>query len=230
MSLFITATGTDIGKTFVATALIRGWKARGLSIGAYKPIVSGVDPADPAGSDPALMLEALGTPVTTGALDRIAPWRFQPALSPDMAAEREGQSIDYSDLLIWCRKAANGPQDRILIEGAGGVMVPINRDHLFRDLIADLKMPALVVAGSYLGTISHTLSTLEALHMADIPVAGVVVSESENSPVPLEETIAAMERFVWSSRFFGLPRRALSEGDAVALSEFADQSSITMPS
>jgi len=219
VSLFVTATGTDVGKTYVAAALIRGWMARGLSVGAFKPVVSGVNPDDPTGSDPAVMLEALGKPVTTAMLDEIAPWRFEPALSPDMAAEREGQSIAYADLLSYCEKSRDAGFDRVLIEGAGGVMVPIDHDHLFRDLMKDLAMPALVVAGSYLGTISHTLSTLEALYMSAIPVAGVVVSESVESPVPLAETVAAMERFAPSVRFFGLPRNGR---DDAALSEFVD--------
>ncbi len=219
MSLFITATGTDVGKTYVAAALIRGWKARGLTVGAFKPVVSGVDPEDPTGSDPAVMLEALGKPVTTQTLDEIAPWRFEAALSPDMAAERAGQSIAYADLLSFCAKSRDADFDRVLIEGAGGVMVPIDRDHLFRDLMKDLAMPALVVAGSYLGTISHTLSTLEALHMAAIRVAGVVVSQSLESPVPLAETVAAMERFAPSVRFFALARNGR---DDAALSEFVD--------
>jgi len=98
-AIFITATGTDIGKTFVATTLIRHLRRMGRLVEAIKPVVSGFDPAQAASSDPGLLLDALGLPVTAQEIERIAPWRFQAALSPDIAAAQEGRSIDVDAVI-----------------------------------------------------------------------------------------------------------------------------------
>jgi len=87
-AIFITATGTDIGKTFVAAGLIRHWRAAGRTVEALKPVVTGFDPAAAAASDPGVLLTALGRPVTPAEIDSLAPWRFTAPLSPDMAARR----------------------------------------------------------------------------------------------------------------------------------------------
>ena len=98
--------------------------------------------------------------MTEEAVAEITPWRFAAPLSPDMAAAREGRRLDLGDIVAYCR-AAHG--DPLLIEGIGGAMVPLNDEHTVLDWIADLGAPALVVTGSYLGTISHTLTTLAAI-------------------------------------------------------------------
>ena len=95
-AIFITATGTDIGKTFVAAGLIRHLRAAGRSVDALKPVVTGFDPLDAAASDTGVLLSALGRPVTPAEIDRISPWRFRAPLSPDMAARRENRSASIS--------------------------------------------------------------------------------------------------------------------------------------
>ena len=96
--------------------------------------------------------------------------------------------------------------DCLLIEGVGGVMVPLSDEHMVRDWIAALAAPAVVVVGSYLGTISHTLSAVETLRGRNLPVAGVVVSESVESPVPLAETGETLRRFLPGVPVETLPR------------------------
>ena len=108
-----------------------------------------------------------------------------------MAAAREGRRLDLAEILAYCRAAEGDP---LLIEGIGGAMVPLNERHTVLDWIAELGAPALVVTGSYLGTISHTLTTLAAIRGRGVPIAGLVISESAESPVPLAETAETINR------------------------------------
>ena len=94
--VFVTGTGTDVGKTFVTAALVRHLRSAGKTVDAFKPVVSGFDPANIANSDPGVLLSALGRDVTNDELDRIAPWRFAAPLSPDLAAKAESRSIDLN--------------------------------------------------------------------------------------------------------------------------------------
>jgi dethiobiotin synthetase len=218
--LFVTATGTEIGKTHVTAALAHLARARGRSLRVVKPLVSGFDPEAPAGSDPAVLAAASGLAPDAATLDRISPWRYRAPLSPDMAAAREGEAIDVEAVIGFCRAALAGPEDCVLVEGVGGVMVPLDARRTVRDWIAALEIPALLVAGSYLGTLSHTLTARLALADAGIPLHAIIVSESEASPVPLAETIAALGRFVADVPILGLPRRPGAESwrDAPELS------------
>ena len=208
--LFVTSTGTEIGKTHVTAALAHLARTAGRSLRVVKPLVSGFDPAAPEGSDPAVLAAAAGLALDA-ALDQISPWRYRAPLSPDMAASREGKAIDFAALTAFCRAALAGPEDCVLVEGVGGVMVPLDGQHTVRDWIAALGIPAVLVAGSYLGTLSHTLTARLALEDAGIPLQAVVVSESETAPVPLAETVAALRHFIADTPIIGLPRRPGAE-------------------
>ena len=190
-TLFVTATGTEIGKTLVTAALCHQLRGAGRPVRALKPVLSGYDPATLAGSDPGVLLASLSEAVSEEAVAEITPWRFAAPLSPDMAAAREGRRIDLGEIVAFCRAAAGDP---LLIEGIGGAMVPLNERHTVLDWIAELGAPALVVAGSYLGTISHTLTTLAAIRARGVPLAGLVISESPESPVPPAETAETITR------------------------------------
>jgi dethiobiotin synthetase len=205
-AIFITATGTDVGKTFVATSLIRHFRRMGRLVDAIKPVVSGFDPTQAATSDPGVLLHALGLPVTAQEIDRIAPWRFRAALSPDLAAEREGRTIDVETVVTFCQSAIEQRQDILLIEGVGGVMVPLDAERTVLDVMMALQLPLILVAGSYLGTISHTLTALDALYQRGLKVLAIIISETPGSTVPLADTVAAIGRFV--QPVIGLPRQA----------------------
>lgn len=194
-ALFVTATGTGVGKTWVTERLIAECRAARRPVNALKPVISGFDPADAGGSDSGRLLTALGRPIEARTLDAISPWRFAAPLSPDMAAVREGRTIDFDALIDVCRGAIEMTEGLLLIEGVGGAMVPLDRRHTVRDWIAALGIPAVVVAGSYLGTISHSLTTLDSLAAGGIEAAALVLSESEESPVPIAETAATLARF-----------------------------------
>ena len=194
-AIFITATGTDVGKTFVAASLIRHLRQMGRLVDAIKPVVSGFDPAQAATSDPGVLLHALGLPATASEIDRISPWRFRAALSPDLAAEREGRSIDVDTVVSFCQTAIDRRRDILLIEGIGGVMVPLDGERTILDVMMALQLPLILVAGSYLGTISHTLTALDALYQPRPEGSGDHRQRNPGSTVPLDDTVATHYAF-----------------------------------
>jgi dethiobiotin synthetase len=203
--VFVTGTGTDVGKTFVTAALVRHLRSIGRAADAFKPVVSGFDPTDTAGSDPAVLLAALGRAVTSDEVARIAPWRFTAPLSPDIAARAEGRAIDFNALVEFSRDAAYG-RGIVFIEGVGGIMVPLDQTHTVLDWMSALRIPVLLIAGSYLGTISHTLTALHVLAQRNLDIAGVVVSESLAPGASLDDTVAAVARFAVPIDVIGVPR------------------------
>jgi dethiobiotin synthetase len=204
-TVFVTSSGTGIGKTFVTLRLIAELSAAGHRARALKPVASGFDAANPADSDSALLLRAQGLGVTQANLDAVSPWRFAAPLSPDMAAARERRSIPFTALVAHCHAGANDP-GVTLIEGIGGVMVPLDGEHTVLDWIVALEAPALLVVGSYLGSLSHSLTAAAVLRERGVPLAGIVVSESELEPVPAAETAAALTRFLAPVPLRVLPR------------------------
>lgn len=195
--IFVTSSGTDIGKTYVSALLLRQLRARGLPARALKPVVSGLDEATFAASDPAALLAAMGEPVIYENADMVSRWRFRAPLSPDMAARREGEEIDFGELVAHCRARA-AIHNPLLIEGVGGLMVPLDARHTVLDWMIALKdtgLAPLLVVGSYLGTISHTLTALDVMRRNGLEPRAIVVSESPASPVPLDETVETITRF-----------------------------------
>jgi dethiobiotin synthetase len=205
-AIFVTGTGTDVGKTFVTTGLIRHLRTTGRPVEALKPVVSGFDPDAPATSDPGLLLAALDRALTQAEIDRISPWRFRAPLSPDLAAAREGRNLDYKRLVEFSRQAILAAKDVLLVEGIGGIMVPLDDRHTVLDWMTVLRIPVILVAGSYLGTISHTLTALHVLAQRNVEVSSIVVSESQGSSTPLPDTIATIRRFAVPIEVIGIPR------------------------
>jgi dethiobiotin synthetase len=191
---FVTATGTDLGKTYVLCRILALLRSRGESVHALKPVLSGFDASDPASTDSGRLLLAQGINVDAATISAITPWRFLPPLSPDMAAVRAGITVSLDEVERFCRKA-EARHDRLFVEGAGGVMSPLGSDFLNIDLMARLKAKAILVCGGYLGAISHTLTALAALKGRDVPVAAIVLSGAGTLPVPLEETRLSLLRF-----------------------------------
>ncbi|MFN3197448.1 MAG: dethiobiotin synthase [Bradymonadia bacterium] len=208
-TLFITSTGTEIGKTFVTCALVRRLALMGVRARAIKPVLSGFDgqaPSTWAESDPGQLLQAMGHPVNLQGIERVSPFRFTAPLSPDVAAAREGRGIDLYGVVRFVTDCQAGPEQVLLVEGIGGAMVPLTDQATVRDLIRLLQMQALVVTGSYLGTISHTLTTVEALTAKGVAVSAVVLSESLSSPMPLDETRLVLEHHLNGIPVIALPR------------------------
>jgi dethiobiotin synthetase len=203
---FVTSTGADVGKTFVTAGLIRRLREAGAAVDALKPVVNGYDSSVVETSDPAVLLAALGRPLAAEEVARISPWRFRAPLSPDLAAAREGRTLAFDELVAFSRAAVDAAKGILLIEGVGGIMVPLDGRHTVLDWMAVLHIPLLLVVGGYLGTISHTLTALDVLAQRKLAVAAIVVSESERNPVELADTVASIARFSGDVEVIGLPR------------------------
>jgi dethiobiotin synthetase len=198
-AVFITATGTDIGKTFVAAGLIRHWRTAGRHVDALKPVTTGFDPAEADGSDTGILLKALGRPVTPEEIERISPWRYAAPLSPHIATRREGRALPFDELVAFSRRAIAETSGTLLIEGVGGVMVPLDDRHTVLDWMTALDVPLVVVTGTYLGTLSHTLTCLDVLQSRKLTVNALVVNETPGSAVTLDDTMATLSRFALSA-------------------------------
>ncbi|MBI4983817.1 MAG: dethiobiotin synthase [Rhodocyclales bacterium] len=209
---FITATGTDAGKTFVAEGLARAWRTRGVRVRALKPIMSGYDEAAPESSDAGRLLAACGLEATPQNVAAISPWRFAAPLAPDRAAALEGRAVDFDDLVAWCRREVLRSEGAVLVEGIGGVMVPLDANHTVREWIAALDLPVLLVTGTYLGAISHTLSALAALREVGVVPAAVIVNECVGG-VSIADTLASL-----APHAEGISLAAVSRSDAASIS------------
>jgi dethiobiotin synthetase len=201
---FITATGTEIGKTVLTTALAWQLKQAGRNVVALKPVISGFEDDNPE-VDTAQIAASLGLPLDQETINTISPFRFRDPISPNLAAAREGKEINPEKLLDFCDRAM-ASFDVTLIEGIGGTHVPVAKDFLVADWILDLDIPAVLVTGSYLGALSHTLVTVEALQAMGVKIQSIVVSQSADEPMRLEETVAALIDEIHDVPIFALPR------------------------
>jgi dethiobiotin synthetase len=180
--LFVTGTGTGVGKTVVAAAIARTLAAAGRSVAVFKPTVTGLD--DPPPYDHELLRLAAGSDQTD---EEIAPYRYGPPASPHLAAAIAGEEIDPARLREAAAAAAEGAEV-LVCEGVGGLLVPLSPSYLVRDLAADLGYPLAIAASPELGTINHTLLTIEAARAAGLEVATVVLTPWPAPPSELEES------------------------------------------
>ncbi len=183
---FVTGTGTEVGKTVVAAAIARTLAAAGERVAVFKPAVSGLDEQAAKGqeTDFALLRRAAGSRQRD---EDIAPYRFGPAVSPHLGAEMAGVEIDARALVAGARRAADGA-DALVSEGVGGLLVPLVRDYLVRDFARELGLPVVVAASPGLGTINHTLLTVEAARGVGLEVAAVVLTPWPAEPSPVERS------------------------------------------
>jgi len=188
--VFVTGTGTEVGKTVVAAALARSLVAAGERVAVFKPAVTGLD--ESGESDHELLRRSSRSEQGD---DEVAPYRFGPPASPHLAAQLAGEMIDPERLLAVARRVA-ADADLVVCEGVGGLLVPLAFGYLIRDLATDLGLPVLIAARPSLGTINHTLLTLEAARAAGLEVLGVVLTPWPDTPGEVErsnrETIAAL--------------------------------------
>lgn len=195
----------------MTSALIRLARSQNRTVAAFKPVISGFDKREITNSDTGEILAALGEAPTKAAATRVSPWRFMPPLAPNMAARAEGRTLDCAALFAFSRKALQENADVVLIEGVGGIMVPLDDERTVLDWIVAAGAPVVLVVGDYLGTISHTLTAVEVLRAWGVEIAAIVVSEGEGASVPFAETLAEIARWTAPVRVVGLRR---GEGDA----------------
>ena len=199
--LFITGTDTGVGKTRVATALAHAFTARGVRVHARKPVESGVD-ARVGPLDAQALHEAAGAHET---LDRVCPLRLRAPLSPERAARLEGIVLELDDLVASVKAGVD--DGFTLVEGAGGFLSPIARGALNADLAQALRLPVLIVAADRLGTLNHTLLTVEAVRARGLEVAGIVLNAPAAGDTGPMDNAGELER--WLAR----PVLRLPHGD-----------------
>jgi dethiobiotin synthetase len=174
--LFVTGTDTAVGKTVVACALLRALRRRGVDAVGMKPVETGVGPEGPL--DAIALRDAAGS---ADPLELVCPQRYALPAAPSVAAAAEGRVVDLVGIEAAFRGLA-ARHDCVIAEGAGGLLVPLTETACMADLARSFSLPLLVVTRGRLGTINHTLLTLEAAHRRRLPVAGVVAS---HGPQPL---------------------------------------------
>jgi dethiobiotin synthetase len=204
--LFVTGTDTGVGKSVLSAALVATMVAAGEHVRAYKPVVTGLDePAtesrgkgepDPWPPDHELLASVAGM-----SPEDVSPLSFGPAVSPHLAAELAGERVDANALLMHARGGAaptnaGGREETVIVEGVGGLLVPLADDYTVRDLAVALALPLVIAARPGLGTINHTLLTLQAARSVGLHVSAVVLTPWPAQPGPLErsnrETVARL--------------------------------------
>jgi dethiobiotin synthetase len=194
--LFVTGTDTGVGKTVVTAGIALALRARGHSVGVVKPVQSGALAADPDGD---AMLLKRWTGVAESA-EELAPYSFAAPLAPLVAAELEGRAVRLTDVVEGVRAVAER-YDAVIVEGAGGLLVPVGDDWKVADLAGALGLPVLVVARAGLGTVNHSSLTVLAARRFGLEAVGVVLNgaadESSGTNAALIERLADVPVLGW---------------------------------
>jgi dethiobiotin synthetase len=179
--VFVTGTDTGVGKTVLAAALAAGLRADGVDVAAFKPAVTGLDePQDGRPPDHELLAAAVRRPA-----DEVTPHRFGPAVSPHLAAELAGTALDPAALVAAARSLR---AEVVVAEGVGGLLVPLTLGYTVRDLAVDLGWPVVVAARPGLGTINHSLLTVECARAAGLDVRAVILTPWPAQPSAMERS------------------------------------------
>ena len=206
--IFITGTDTGVGKTVVATALVRGLVARGLQVAVMKPVASGSErtPAGLRNEDALALMAASNVPAP---YERINPYCFEPAISPHIAAEEAGIAVDLGHICDNFRLLAAG-SDFTVVEGAGGWLAPIGPHTSIRDLALALDLPVMMVVGLRLGCINHALLTKLAIGSHGARFAGWIANAIDPSIARPAENLETLQRLLGTSPLALVP--SLSAG------------------
>ena len=220
LKAIILATGTEIGKTYISCALLRRVRTKGRSVGAVKPVMSGFSADAVAESDAGQLAAACGETAIKENLARYCRFSFEEALAPNVAARRASVDIRFDDLVAFSRGGLHAGADFTLVEGAGGVLSPLTDTHLNVDLAIALGLPVVMVTANYLGSVTHTLTALEACRRRGVAVASLAVSKPTpeyGAPAEIAEELGR-----WSDVPSALFPHASAPDDAAEIQKGAD--------
>jgi len=209
---FVTGTGTEIGKTVVAAAIANARRRRGDAVAVFKPAESGLAEIVRSGgeADHELLRRAAGS---TQSDDEIAPYRYGPPVSPHLGAQLAGEEIDPA-LVVERAGAAAASADVLVCEGVGGFLVPLTPDFLVRDLARELGLAVVIAAAAGLGTVNHSMLTIEAVRAAGLEVSGVVLTPWPGSPGDVERSNREAIERLGAVRVGTLPQLDLADAES----------------
>lgn len=214
--LFVTGTGTGVGKTIISAALLAAMRAADEPVRAHKPVVTGLE-EQIQGWPPDHELLALAAEMSS---EEVAPLRYAPPVSPHLATTLAGENVTPNDLIANARAAADEGQT-LVVEGVGGLLVPLTDSFTVRDLAAELRLPVVIAAQPGLGTINHTLLTLHAARAVGLDVRAVVLTPWPAHPTAIEHSNRETVSRLGSVEVHGLP--TLDGPDRAALRAAGDQ-------
>ncbi len=190
--IFVTGTDTGVGKTLVAAALLRAFAFGGLRVVGMKPVASGcrADAPDRGNEDVAALV---GASNVRAPIDLVNPYCFEPAIAPHLAAQQAGTSISLTRIRE-CYESLAGLADRVVVEGAGGLLVPLGPGEDFGDLVRLLDLSVVLVVGMRLGCLNHALLTAEAIRSRGVPFAGWVANRIDPAMPFFEENLEALRQ------------------------------------
>jgi dethiobiotin synthetase len=206
--VFVTGTDTEVGKTVVACTIAATLASRGERVATFKPAVTGLSESAAAAPDHELLRSSAGSAQPAEA---VSPYRFGPAVSPHLAAELAGIHIAPSHLVAGAESAAANA-DALVVEGVGGLLVPLHERYLVRDFATELGLPVVVAARPGLGTINHTLMTLECARNAGLYVAAVVLTPWGRFPSEMQRSNRRTIELLGEVETFGLPHLDAADG------------------
>jgi len=187
-NIFITSTGTNIGKTYCTVEILKEMLNRKVLFNAYKPILSGFNISNIKDSDSYKILKTNNKEPKIENIKQISPWLFEKPIAPSLAAIKENKSLKYNDVLKWCLKKSDNNIINIF-EGAGGLLVPIEKAKTILDLMKDLNSKVVLVVGNYLGSVSHTLSAIHNLQHANLQIINIIINQNiKNDDIDIKDT------------------------------------------
>jgi dethiobiotin synthetase len=214
-AFFLTGTDTDVGKTFIACALLHAWRIAGLSAVGYKPVAAGAELIDGRlCNDDAIRLQAAGTPGF--ALERINPLCLPEAIAPHLAAAHRGVSIDIAQMAAHF-ESLRQEADRVIVEGAGGFIVPLDEQYDMAQFAQRLGLPVILVVGLRLGCLNHALLTAEAIAARGLRLAGWVGNVIDADMPFLGENVTTLRQRLKAPCLGVVPRLAAARAAATYL-------------
>lgn len=211
-TIFVTGTDTSVGKTFICGLLLKSLRDKGINAGYQKWVSTG---GDEPPADLQYCLDIAGLEYDPDMLDLLVPYRFRFPASPHLSAELENREID-PEVIIKQYNEISAKYELLIVEGVGGLLVPLRNDLLLADLLARIQISTIIVARSGLGTLNHTLLTLEALRNRNIDILGVVFSDSSEEDETLVKSNMETIAEIGQVKILGRMRYCENQDDAVA--------------
>ncbi|MDA1477167.1 dethiobiotin synthase [Bacillus changyiensis] len=181
--IFVTGTDTGVGKTIISCGIAALLKEKNIDVGVFKPFLSGISRDNPQ-SDTALLKQMSHTCLTH---EEITPFEYKEPLAPYVAAKQEGKMVSINEVINHWNKIKK-QHDYVIVEGAGGIAVPLGENYLVAHLIKALQLPVLIVARPDLGTINHTFLTVQYAKQLGLQIAGIVINGRSERPNLDEKT------------------------------------------